>query len=73
MRQLPLMDVNTLAVTFAHAMTFAGIGTSALKGKRDENALSGKKVGRAMPLYKGEGGDQYLQFERNFKAWAKFN
>ena len=69
----PIMNGNELAAAFAHAMAAQGIGMRASRGERDENALSGKKVGRAMPLYKGEGGDQYLRFERKFKAWADFN
>ena len=67
------LDGNSLAAAFAQAMASAGVGTRTPRGERDESELSGKKVGRAMPLYKGEGGDQYLRFERKFKAWADFN
>ena len=67
------LDGNSLATAFAQAMASAGVGTRAPREERDESELSGKKIGRAMPLYKGEGGDQYLRFERKFKAWADFN
>ena len=67
------LDSNGLAAALAQAMASAGIGVRAPKAERDEQELSGKKVGRSMPLYKGEGGDQYLRFERKFKAWAEFN
>ena len=67
------LDSNGLAIALVQAMASAGIGVRAPREERDEQALSGKKVGRAMPLYKGEGGDHYLRFERKFKAWAEFN
>ena len=70
--QAPPMDVGKLAETFASALASAGVGASV--PRRDDGAASGaKKVGRTMPLYRGEGSDQYLRFERKFKAWAQFN
>ena len=61
------MDPTMMAQAFAAAFEAAGLGA-----RRPEASSSSRKPGRAMPIFKGESGAQYLLFERQFRAWCDF-